>query len=63
MDIYICKKCGRRMLTCDLVRSKCSENFCGSYLLNFCPDCFGPIEKEPKEQYDTEVDEKYLGDL
>ena len=63
MDIYICKKCGRRMLTCDLVRSKCSEDFCGSYLLNFCPDCFGQIEKEPKEQYSTEVDEKYLGDL
>ena len=46
MDIYVCKKCGRRLLTCDLVRSKCSEDFCGSYLLNFCPDCFETIEKE-----------------
>ena len=46
MDIYKCKKCGERFLSCDLVRTKCSENECGAYMLTFCPKCFGKIEKE-----------------
>ena len=46
MDIYKCKKCGERFLSCDLVRTKCSENECGAFMLTFCPKCFGKIEKE-----------------
>ncbi len=50
MEIYKCERCKKRFLTCDLVRTKCSENECGSYLIPFCPECFGPIKVEkPKE--------------
>ena len=53
MDIYKCKKCGERFLPCDLVRTKCSENECGAYMLTFCPKCFGGLEKE-KERIENE---------
>lgn len=46
MDTYKCKKCEERFLSCDLVRTKCSENECGANMLTFCPKCFGKIEKE-----------------
>ena len=49
MDIYRCTKCKERFLPCDLVRTKCSENECGAYMLTFCPKCFGKIEKEQKD--------------
>lgn len=45
MKTYECPECKRKYLPCDLVRTKCSENFCGAYMINFCPVC---LEKKIK---------------
>lgn len=49
LRVWECKKCKRKMLDCDLKRTKCSENSCGSYMLSFCPYCmdkghYGEVE-------------------
>lgn len=39
MKKYKCTKCGTVYMECDLHRTKCSENWCGPYLIQFCPKC------------------------
>lgn len=49
VDKFKCKRCGRVYLAVELKRTKCSENFVGSYLLDFCEDCFGRLEYVDEE--------------
>lgn len=39
MKIYECPECKRKYLPCDLVKTKCSENYVGSYMIGYCPEC------------------------
>lgn len=52
MKMYRCNHCGQVYLECDLIRTKCSENMTGAYLMTKCPKCMvklqtvDPIERE-----------------
>lgn len=39
MDKYKCENCGAEFLECDLLRTKCSENFVGVYFDDICQVC------------------------
>lgn len=61
MKIFKCFKCGNTFCEVDLLITKCSENFVGTYLQTSCPRCMGkrpPIYSELKEISDgKEIDE------
>lgn len=44
MDKFKCPNCNRVFLPCDLVKTLCSENGVGSYVVSHCPDC---LNKRP----------------
>ena len=44
LDRYKCDSCGKVFYECQLVRTKCSENYVGSYIQRVCPKC---ITKRP----------------
>jgi hypothetical protein len=37
--MYKCSSCGTRFLEADLIHTKCSENYVGSYINKYCPLC------------------------
>ena len=44
LDKYKCDSCGKIFYECQLVRTKCSENYVGRYIQDICPKC---INKRP----------------
>lgn len=44
LKVYQCPKCGAMYLECDLLRTKCSENYVGTYIEENCPKCFRRLE-------------------
>lgn len=45
MKKYKCFNCGTEFSEIDLVRTKCSENFVGTYREQWCPKCKKGREK------------------
>lgn len=39
MNIYKCPACGTKYNDADLLVTKCSENFVGTYQIQYCPKC------------------------
>lgn len=62
MNIYRCNRCGKSYLDCDLMYTKCSENFLGTAKHEHCPNCmkkliYVKLEKVasfPKKYYYSE---------
>lgn len=44
MKKFKCKRCGEVYLECDLVRTNCSENLVGRYMVTQCPKCLRKLQ-------------------
>ena len=46
MNLYECPECHVMYSKADLIRTKCSENEVGSYMIDYCPKCMN--KRKPK---------------
>ena len=43
-NTYVCPRCRTKYLDIDLIRTQCSENYVGSYMLGNCPRCLNNLK-------------------